>query len=125
MIDLSKTQFISDNTIDRIVSIATKDTTGSLSGTLPAGSDVDGKTYKSVLTNPSGLEAIVTLSFSLDNVNFYPATTVLTYYNSDLTENLIDLSVYAVATDSEIRTYFFTQNPASKTVYWNIALGVF
>lgn len=126
MIDYSKVQFMSGTTMDRIVVVASKNASGApLSVAIPAGSTTSGNFYTTSYANTSGLEGIATVSFSIDNSNFYPSTTTLQYYNSTNLGYYTDMSVYGVATASRIIFYFYTENPAAKTVYFNLALGVF
>lgn len=124
-IDYSKVQFIGDSTIDRIGAYRTKNTNGPIIVAIPAGSSTSGSSYSLELTNVDGVAGPITLSYSLDNSDYVPATTVQYYYSATFLQYMIDIGVFAACKDDKVYIIYYTENPAAKTVYVNVAREIF
>ena len=119
MADNSKLQFYSGNVIDKIASYSSKIDSSSASIatniSYPIGASLGGGTFlKESIANPYGVAGFVTLSFSVDGVNYYEQT--------DQPNLNIQASCYASCTSSTIYFHMQNQSVSAQTIYIQYAM---
>lgn len=118
VINVADLQFYSGDPIDKIF------TQGTLSLSVPKSSD--GSTLgiaTTAVANPYGQAGFTTVSFSLDNINFYNQNSSIEYWNSGLSETLSQMIVTSGCDASSI--YFMATSlytVSAQTVFINYAV---
>jgi hypothetical protein len=119
ILNVGKIQFYSGYPIDKIFT-----TDKSLTLSVPAAVDdsTPGVTIASI-PNPYGHAGLTTVSFSIDNNNFYEQNSSIEYWNTTFLETLSQMTVTSACNDSSIffmATSFYTLG--AQTVFINYAV---
>jgi hypothetical protein len=128
MIDVSQVQFSSEFTIDKIQSwSSTTDASEGLAAhytfTIPADSILpDLAAGTGSITNPYGRRGLPTVTWSIDQVNWYPTGGQILYYNGTFASYFTQIAVYLVTTDSQITFVVTTGYTSSQQVYVQFAV---
>jgi len=129
MADVTKLQFYSEDVTDKIAVYSTNDDSsgsgigikGSMTAVAPA-SPADIATTIATIPNPYGKRCLMTLSWSLDGVNYFPQNQPAYYYNATFASYFWQALGFGGCSDSTI--YFGTdsQFTSNQTVYFIFAL---
>lgn len=93
----------------------------SLIATAPASAE-DIQLTTASIPNPYGRRCLMTLSWSLDRINFYPMNTPIFYFNATFQEYLWQALAFGGCSDSTIYFGVDSQYTSSQTVYFQFAL---
>lgn len=125
--DVLKSQFISTHQVDKVALYSTmEDGLGyTARGTLAVGTPADpvfGGVYWASVANPYGRKCLMTLSWSVDGVNFYPQNVPLFYYNATHLAYYWQALGFGGCSDSLVYLACTTQYTADQTMYVQFAL---
>lgn len=115
-LDVTKAQFETVNDVDKIAYNAS----GSLTAT--AASPPSSTVTTATIPNPYGKRCLMTLSWSLDNINYYPTNVPIFYYNSGLQSYLWQALGFGGCSDSSIYLCCTTQYGSPQTVFIQFAV---
>lgn len=129
-LDPTKAQFTTTLAVDKIPVYSTKtDGQGfggnaSMSvGVVQGNANVTTTIYIATLVNPYGKRCLVTFSWSLDGVNYYPQNIPIYYFNATYQEFLWQALGFGGCSDSTVYFCCSTQyDVAPQTMYLQIAL---
>lgn len=115
-LDVTKVRFETINDVDKIAYSAA----GSL--TANAASPPLSNVTTATIANPYGKKCLMTLSWSLDNVNFYPTNVPIFYYNASQQGYLWQALGFGGCSDSLIYLSCTSQYGSAQTVYVQFAV---
>jgi hypothetical protein len=115
-LDVTKVQFETVNDVDKIA----YNSSGSL--TAAAASPPSANVTVATIANPYGKRCLMTFSWSLDNVNFYPMNVPIFYYNSSNLEYQWQALGFGGCSDSLIYLCCTTQYGSPQTIYVQFAV---
>jgi hypothetical protein len=129
-IDPAKVQFNSLDQVDKApVYSLLGDSSGigsnanAVVGTVIGPASSNSTVYMATLTNPYQKRCLMTLSWSIDRVNFYPANVPIFYFNPTYNMYLWRCLTFGGCSDSTVYVGFTTQyDVANQTVYVQFAL---
>jgi hypothetical protein len=127
MVNLAKLNFYSGDTTDKIaVYSLTDDSSGigkAANMDIPAADSPDSpQVFIASLDNPYGKKCLMTLSWSVDNVNFYPQNTPIYYYNATFAGYYWRALGFGGCSDDKIYFGCTTSYDSAQTIYFQFAL---
>lgn len=128
MVDATKVQFYSGDVTDKIAVFSTNTDSSSngigIQGSMTAVAGVPsvGALTTANIPNPYGKRCLMTLSWSLDAVNYYPMNQPAYYYNATDASYYWQAEAFGGCSDSTIYFGVFSQYTANQTVYFQFAL---
>jgi len=129
-LDPTKVQFTTVYQVDKIPVYSTKTDGQGLSshgalavGTVTGPASFTTSIYVGRVTNPYGRKCLMTLSWSLDDTNYYPSNVPIFYFNGTYNEYLWQALGFSGCSDSTIYICCSTQyDVAPQTMYLQLAL---
>lgn len=127
-LDPTKIQFATVDFVDKVPIYSTKtDNSGGVIGSdgflsALAASPPNSQVTYATITNPYGKRCLITLSWSLDHVNYYPVNVPIFYYDAVHAEYLWQAVGFAGCSDSLIYLCCTSQYGSPQTVYMQFAL---
>jgi hypothetical protein len=129
MVDVSKLQFYSEDVSDKIAMFSSNtDSSGSgigIQGKMTAAAPSDPSqvaTTIASIANPYGKKCLMTLSWSLDGISYFPQNQPAYYYNAGYSGYYWQALGFGGCSDSTIYFGVDSQYTASQTIYFQFAL---
>jgi hypothetical protein len=125
---IADAQFGSDFVIDKIQSWSTPSdaSPGLLAGykiTVPADPSIPTVVAGAgSITNPYGKRGLPTVTWSIDQTNWYPNGGQILYYNAANAEYITQVASYITCSDTTITFVIYTGYTAAQTVYFQLAI---
>lgn len=127
IVDPTKTQFSTTYEVDKIALYSTKEdgqgyTANGSIAVGPANSLPFAEIYYASIANPYGRKCLFTLSWSVDNINYYPQNVPLFYFNGSYNSYFWQALAFGGCSDELVYVAVTTQYTAAQTVYLQFAL---